>query len=108
MQIKLLVSAAAIALAGTVGSAFAADTFSTLEGITAEVLTSQEMGVVMGAALQVRIGLAGGAMGPDDQIPVTGPAPAPDGKLAAITNIVVPMGVIPAGGTTTTVFTPEE
>ena len=48
MQIKLLVSAAAIALAATIGSASAADQFTTLDGIPAQTLTEQEMGTVIG------------------------------------------------------------
>ncbi len=48
MQIKLLVSAAAIALVASVGSVSAADQFSTLEGITAAAMTPQEMGMVAG------------------------------------------------------------
>ena len=108
MQTKLFVSAAAIALVAGFGSVSAADKFSNLEGITAEVLTSQELGVVKGAALRVRIGLAGDAGGPliSACIPVTCDAPASDGKLAAITDVFV-MGVTPAGGTSTTVFIPE-
>ena len=50
MRIKTLASAAAIALAATVGSASAAERFTTLEGIAADALTPQEMGVVIGAA----------------------------------------------------------
>ena len=49
MQIKLFVSAAAIALVAGVGSASAADQFQTLEGIAADALTPQEMGVVIGS-----------------------------------------------------------
>ena len=53
MQIKSILAAAAIALAASVGSASAAEQFSTLEGITAEALTPQEMGIVVGASLFV-------------------------------------------------------
>ena len=49
MHIKSILSAAAIALAATIGSASAADQFTTLDGITAQALTPQEMGVVIGA-----------------------------------------------------------
>ena len=44
-----LLTLAAIALAATIGSASAADPFSTLEGIAADAMTPQEMGVVKGA-----------------------------------------------------------
>ena len=48
MHIKSILSAAAIALAATIGSASAADQFSTLDGIAAQAMTPQEMGVVRG------------------------------------------------------------
>ena len=51
MRIKLFAAGAAIALAATIGSASAADQFSTLEGIAAEAMTAQEMGKVVGAHL---------------------------------------------------------
>ncbi len=50
MRIKLFAAGAAIALAATIGSASAADQFSTLEGIAAEALTPHEMGAIIGAA----------------------------------------------------------
>ena len=43
MRIKTLVPAIAIVLAATVGSAYAAERFNTLEGIAAQALTPQEM-----------------------------------------------------------------
>ncbi len=48
MQIKLLVSAAAIALAVGLGSASAADQFTTLDGIAAQTMTQQELAKVVG------------------------------------------------------------
>ena len=48
MRIKLFAVGAALAMAATVGSASAADQFSTLEGIPAQTLTEQEMGKVIG------------------------------------------------------------
>ena len=50
MRIKLVAAGAAIALAATIGTAAAAGQFSTLEGIAAQALTPQEMGVVVGGA----------------------------------------------------------
>ena len=44
MHTKLLISAAAIALAASFGSASADEEFTTLEGITADAITPQEMG----------------------------------------------------------------
>ena len=46
MQIKSILAGAAIALAASVGSASAAEQLSTLEGITAQAMTPQELGVV--------------------------------------------------------------
>ncbi len=71
MQIKSIVAGAAIALAASVGSASAADQYSTLEGIAAQAMTPQEMGAVVGAhQLEVTppanihaFGKAGGAAG---------------------------------------------
>ena len=51
MHIKSILSAAAIALAATIGSASAADQFSTLDGIAAQAMTPQEMGVVIGTGI---------------------------------------------------------
>ena len=55
MQIKLLVSAAAIALIAGLASASAAEGFAILEGIPADAITAQEMAVVSGAALNVNV-----------------------------------------------------
>ena len=49
MHIKSIVAGAALAVIATVGSAAAADQFVTLEGLTVDALTPQEMGVVTGA-----------------------------------------------------------
>ena len=48
MRIKLIAAGAAIALAASVGSASAADQFTTLDGVTAQGMTPQELGVVVG------------------------------------------------------------
>ena len=50
MRIKLFVSAAAIALAATIGSASAADQFSTLDGVPAASMSAGEMAAVRGTA----------------------------------------------------------
>ncbi len=48
MDIKTLVSATAIVLAATIGSAFAADQFTTLDGVTAKQMTSGDLANVKG------------------------------------------------------------
>lgn len=48
MQIKLLVSAAAIAMAATIGSASAADRFFIMEGIEAQSMTPLEAAAIFG------------------------------------------------------------
>lgn len=48
MRITTLVSAAAIALAATIGSVSAADQFATLDGVTANQMTSSELAAVKG------------------------------------------------------------
>ncbi len=53
MQIKLIVSAAALALAAGLGSASAADRFTALEGITAEPLNAVELGRVRGTNIDL-------------------------------------------------------
>ena len=53
MQIKLIVSAAAIALVAGLGSASAADQFTALEGITAEPLNAVELDRVRGASVNL-------------------------------------------------------
>jgi hypothetical protein len=51
MGIKLVAAGAAIALAATIGSAYAGEQFNTLDGINAVQLTPQEMDGVIGAAV---------------------------------------------------------
>jgi len=53
MQIKLLVSAAAIALAFSVGSASAAERFSTLDGVSAHPMNAVELTAVKGTAVTI-------------------------------------------------------
>ena len=55
MRIKLLVSAAAIALVAGLASASAAEKFTTLDGITAQAMTTQAMGRVKG---KLNLGIA--------------------------------------------------
>ena len=50
MQIKSILAAAAIALAASVGSAFAADQFATLADVAVVKLTSDQLAGVRGAA----------------------------------------------------------
>ncbi len=72
MRIKLFAAGAAIALAATIGSASAADQFSTLEGIAVDALTPQEMRAVAGADdLTVRLPFSVG--GAPDATPGVGP-----------------------------------
>ncbi len=49
MHIKSIVAGAAIALAATVGSAYAADQFTTLAGVPAEPMNAGELAAVVGA-----------------------------------------------------------
>ena len=63
MRNKLLASAAAIALAVVDGPAYAADEFTTLRGIPAEVMSAQDMASVVGmqnnGTLEIRRVVAG-------------------------------------------------
>ena len=59
MHIKSILAVAAIAIAATVGSASAADQFTTLDGITAQAMTAQEMGVVEGRLGKLALSLPG-------------------------------------------------
>ncbi len=63
MQIKLLVSAAAIALAATVGTASAADEFMTLDGVTADVMAASELSATAGAGIAIVVDLNGDVTG---------------------------------------------
>ncbi len=49
MQIKSILAAAAIALAASLGSAYAADQFATLDGVTAQPMNTLELDQVRGA-----------------------------------------------------------
>ncbi len=51
MHIKSILAAAAIALAATVGSAYAADQFATLDGVTAQPMNTAEMDQVRGTVI---------------------------------------------------------
>ena len=53
MQIKSIVAGAAIALVAAVGSASAADLFATLDGVSAESLSSVEMAAVVGTDISL-------------------------------------------------------
>ena len=55
MQIKLFVSAAAIALVAGLASASAADQFTTLDGVTAAAMSPGELGTVVGSAKHANI-----------------------------------------------------
>ena len=55
MGLRSILAGAAIILAATVGSAFAAEQFTTLEGVTAEAMTTQAMGGIKG---QLVLGIA--------------------------------------------------
>ncbi len=50
MRIKLFAAGAAIALAATIGSASAAEQFSTIEGIAAQRMTQLELAKVVGSS----------------------------------------------------------
>ena len=56
MQIKSILAGAAIALAASIGSASAADQFTTLHGITAEPMRAEELGSTRGGQ---QTGIAG-------------------------------------------------
>ncbi len=51
MHIKTILAGAALALAATIGSASAAERFSTLDGVTAVAMSSGEMDAVVGSAV---------------------------------------------------------
>ena len=59
MQIKLIASAAAIALVAGVGSASAADEFTTLDGVTADVMAASELSATAGAGIVIVVDLDG-------------------------------------------------
>ena len=63
MQIKLIVSAAAIALAFSVGSASAAEKYTIIEGISTTVMSIEEMAATVGrAGLVIRPPGRGGSL----------------------------------------------
>ncbi len=55
MHIKAIVSGAAIALATTIGSASAADQFSTIMGVEAQAMTNHEMEDVRGSGVLLTV-----------------------------------------------------
>ena len=55
MHIKSIVAGAAIALAATIGSASAADQFTTLVGVEAQAMSSHMMGEVRGMTISYAI-----------------------------------------------------
>ncbi len=55
MQIKSIFAGAAIALAATIGSASAAEQFTTLEGVTAVAISPGELGTVVGGTRDFRV-----------------------------------------------------
>ena len=63
MQIKSILAAAAIALAASVGSASAADPFTTLEGVQAQPMNAAAMEAVRGRVAIVSNALTIGAGG---------------------------------------------
>ena len=78
MQIKLIVSATAIALVAGLGSAAAAEQFTTLEGVTAVPMSTVEQDAVRGSAAHFTVTTsgAGGVIDPDAAAaasPVAGP-----------------------------------
>ena len=63
MQIKSILTGTAIALIAGVGSASAGEEFTTLEGITADAITPQEMGQVIGGDGPIPLLAGGGVAG---------------------------------------------
>ena len=107
MQIKLLVSAAAIALAATVGSATAAEQFTTLDGVIAVAMPSVEQDAVRGSAAHFTVTTFGaGLINPDAAAaatPVAGDffrvgfpfgavAPGFNGLCVASNGVIGPIG----------------
>ena len=72
MHIKSILAGAAIALVAGVGSASAADQFSTLEGIAAEAMAPRAMGEVRGADHATLTVTPGGLSG-DEFVPLPEP-----------------------------------
>ncbi len=55
MQIKSILAGAAIALVAGLGSAYAADQFTTLDGVQAQPMNTAEMGQVRGTEIVLAI-----------------------------------------------------
>ena len=74
MRIKFFAAGAAIVLAATMGSAYAAEQFATLEGVSAAEMSAGEMAVVRGEGahdLHVHVAL-GGTASPGAAVLATG------------------------------------
>ena len=109
MRIKLFAAGAAIALAATIGSASAADQFSTLGGIAAEAMAPQEMGAVTGADtgetmlfISGAFTFAGGDHGGCGEGCHAFHFPMDAGAAAVLSSL--PGGVEPASGSETNLF----
>ncbi|MEE8276555.1 MAG: hypothetical protein V3R75_05340, partial [Alphaproteobacteria bacterium] len=59
MHIKTILAGAALALAATIGSASAAERFSTLDGVTAVAMSAGELGAVVGGARHFQVSANG-------------------------------------------------
>ena len=107
MQIKLLVSAAAIALVAGLGSASAAEQFTAPEGVTAVPMSTVEQDAVRGSAAHFEITTSGakGKINPDAAdaaSPVAGPffrvgfvggsAPGFNGLCNVANGVIGPIG----------------
>ena len=83
MRIKTIVSGVAVALAVSVGSAFAAEEFATLDGVTAEPMNAVELDQIKGSHVVLA--------DPAGSMPFSGPqSPIPDtvgGFVAGVTTI---------------------
>ncbi len=82
MRIKSILAGAAIAFAAGIGSASAAEQFSTLEGLAAEALAPHEMGAIIAAVVftidpKLTIGTPNPADGFTNFDVIVGPTPGP-------------------------------
>ena len=81
MQIKSILAGAAIALAASVGSAYAADQFATLDGVQAQPMNTAEMDGVRGQNISVGANCTGGTCQPPEAgvtfVDMAAPGPAP-------------------------------
>lgn len=76
MRVTTLVSAAAIALAATIGSVTAADQFATLDGVSAVPMSSGELAAVKGQHVHFQVITTQGLVNPDSNdaaAPISGP-----------------------------------